>query len=234
MQTGAAESVLRDLAAETESQLFGQSLDEEVVTSPARAANDAAMDPDSLMVEFCSTLTQLEKLLAACETKTDDHKTGDNQGAVRRLTPQSHFDGPHQMSGTWSSVPIESVPYYPWFDSLHDRACYCLSRRDTESAEAKPPDLELQAVARKTERAAMLLTKVWLSMDPLNPVHQLPGARVQSIIEAPHNKQQAAVQGGIQGAWFGLVAAVVTALVAAWLSAHWAKIVANPKSPARF
>jgi hypothetical protein len=30
------------------------------------------------------------------------------------------------------------------------------------------------------------------------------------------------------------VAAVVTALVAAWLSAHWAKIVANPKSPARF
>jgi hypothetical protein len=231
MQTGAAESVLRDLAAETESQLFGQSLDEEVVTSPARAANDAAMNPDSLMVELCSTLTQLEELLAACETKTGDNKTGDNQGAVRQMTRASHFDRPHQMSGTLSSVPIESVPYYPWFDSLHDRACYCLSQRDTESAEAKPNDLELQAVARKTERAAMLLSKVWLSMDPLNPVHQLPGARIQSIIEVPQNKQHAVMQGGILGAWFGLVAAVVTALVAAWLSAHWREILANPKLP---
>jgi hypothetical protein len=77
----------------------------------------------------------------------------------------------------------------------------------------------------------MLLSKVWLSMDPLNPVHQLPGARIQSIIEVPQNKQHAVVQGGILGAWFGLVAAVVTALVAAWLSAHWREILANPKLP---
>jgi len=68
-------------------------------------------------------------------------------------------------------------------------------------------------------------------MDPLNPVHQLPGARIQSIIEVPQNNVHALVQSGLLGAWFGLMAAVVAALIAAWLSAHWSEILAYPTLP---
>jgi len=108
IQSGVAESVLRELAVETESQLFERPQDAEAVTSRAREANDTAMDPDSLMVEFHTTLTQLEELLAACENEADDKR-----GDIDRMSSGSRFDRPRQVTGTCPASPLRACPILP-------------------------------------------------------------------------------------------------------------------------
>ena len=67
------------------------------------------------------------------------------------------------------------------------------------------------------------MTQVWFSLDPLNPVGQIPEARMQSV-SGGSNRQRPMVQVVGIGLWFGLFGIFRVASVSLWFSAHAPKI----------
>ena len=195
------EGLLRDLVGEAERQLGVSRFSANDVVENASGKASSFGGSSDLMLELRQKLTKIERALAA-------------NGAVQRSEGLDEVTPAVHVSGTWSPVPIQSVPYFPWFERLQARVCEELS----VSVNAKNSDqlvIERQEMAEDLEQASILMTQVWFSLDPLNPVNELPHGNIQSVYSSP-NYGESILRTAALGCWFGVVAAAAIAAVAMW------------------
>ena len=211
-QNDEIEHLLRSLVIETETQLGVTESFGGVRETSGAGEEVVNISSSNLMLSLRRTLEKLDRLLGERrETEWPAHEH-----------PVNSF--PH-ISGTLSPVPIESVPYYPWFQRLQVAACEALSSAVSGSDQPQLPEEQLRQIAGHLEHAASLMTQVWFSLDPLNPVGQIPEARVQSV-SGGSNRQRSMVQVVGIGLWSGLFGILLLASVTLWFSAHAPKIAA--------
>ncbi len=207
---------LQDLVNEVELQLGAKRFASNEVGERVSEKPRSFAGSSDLMFELRQKLPKIERTLAPYE--------GTQHGADSvQLNPHAH------VSGTWSPVPIESVPYFPWFQSLQARVCEELS----VASHAKNGDqlmIERQKMAEDLEQASILMTQVWFSLDPLNPVNELPQANVQSVYSGP-NHGESIVRIAALGCWFGGVAAAAIAVLVMWGAENASKIIALSSAP---
>ena len=203
------EGLLRDLVHEVEHQLGVNRFDTSDVDGSIAGKPKSFAGSSALMLELRQKLMKIERALDANDVVQHDLGLAGEKTAVH-------------VSGTWSPVPIQSVPYFPWFDRLQARVCEELS----VSATTKNGDQlinERKEMAEDLEQASILITQVWFSLDPLNPVNELPHARIQSIYSG-RNHRESIVRTAVLGCWFGAVATAVVAAVGMWYSTNASKI----------
>ena len=162
------------------------------------------------MLSLRRTLQKLDRLLA---------EPGETEWSAYEHSVNSF----PRISGTMSPVPIESVPYYPWFQRLQVAACEVLSSSASGKNKLQFRQEQLSQIAEQLEHAASLMTRVWFSLDPLNPVGQIPEARVQSVSRGSNQQRSIVTVIGF-GFWFGMFGILLVASVSMWISVHAAKI----------
>ena len=216
----AVEDVLRNLVRETEEQLGvtrGMPLWSNALNSETAPP---ASNPAGLMVQLRLKLTRLEELLA--ENSSQDVEKSAIVPPARTQFP------PLSFSGTWSPVPVQSVPYLPWFERLQGQVCEQLSGAASGKLSGQLTGEEQQEMALNLEQAAMLVSQVWFSMDPLNPVQQLPQGQIQSVTHAPNTDVSMLLAAG-RGCWYACAFVLVGAMLGEWLAAKRRMIVRDPK-----
>lgn len=206
------EGLLRDLVGEAERQLGVSQFGVKDADESGLGQTNSSIGSSALMLELRQKLTKIEQALAAIDVVQQGE-------GFAEVNPAVH------VSGTWSPVPIQSVPYFPWFERLQARVCEELS----VSANAKSGDqlvTERQEMAEDLEQASILMTQVWFSLDPLNPVNELPRGNIQSVYSSP-NYGESILRTAALGCWFGVVAAAAIAAVAMWSLEVVPKIIAR-------
>jgi hypothetical protein len=188
--------------------------------------NSSIPAPESLLTQFRGLLIEIERGLSAQENSNG----GLPVTALSGRPPEQGrtFESPILVTTTSSQVPIETVPYYPWFESLHYRLSATLSD-SARSAKDEPQQLnhDLKAMAEKLEDAAVLLSRVRVSMNPNKPVQELPMAKTESLVEYPEQSITHFNQNIKLGLFFGLTVAVSVVFIAEWISGHWGQIVGS-------
>ena len=221
-QSDAVENVLRNLVRETEEQLGVAGVIPQASDTMHAEANVAPLNSAGLTVQLRLTLTRLAKLVAEC-------RAAEIQKSEIVPSATSTFRHPQNVSGTWSPVPIQSVPYYPWFERLHDDVCQQLSDSASMSGAGHLTGQQQLDLAMNLEQASFLVSQVWFSMDPLNPVQKLPQGQIQSVIRAPNPDVSMLLAAG-RGCWYAVAFLVIAAMAGEWLGLHWRTVLQSSKA----
>lgn len=209
----ALEDDLRKLVGDVQSELgVSSGVDGEADSRVLSALGTAG--PTELMSQLKHRLLTLEQLLQQAGSETD--------GAVTSVVRTGLESGHLQISGTATSVPVQSVPYYPWYESMQQRVCQRLAAsRDSTNASSLSEE-QRDSLSGNLEQASLLLTQVWFGMDPLNSANQLPSAQIQRAQQG--SSGHSLINTVALSCWFGLAAILVLAIAGEWLMRHSVQI----------
>jgi len=121
-QPDTAEALLRELARESSIQLHAVGQVGDSVMSSASQCDEMAVDPMSLMLNLRHALSRVEAIVSKCRKNQEAEVIASD----KKHETDTYFQA-RGVSGTWSTVPIESVPYFPWFERLHEYLSKCLA-----------------------------------------------------------------------------------------------------------
>ena len=213
------EGDLRKLVGDAQSELGVPSgVDGETNSRVLSALGSAG--PTALMSQLKHRLLTLEQLLQQASSEIE--------GAVTSVVRTGLESGHLQISGTATSVPVQSVPYYPWYESVQQRVCQRLAASGDSSKVTSLSEEQRNSLSGNLEQASLLLTQVWFGMDPLNPANQLPSAQIQRAQQGLSG--HSLIKTVAISCWFGLAAILVLAIVGEWLMRNSRQIF-NGKKP---
>ncbi len=213
------EDDLRKLVSDAQSELGVPSgVDGEADSRVLSALGSSG--PTELMSQLKHRLLILEQLLQQAGSETDGAVTS----VVRTGLESRHL----QISGTATSVPVQSVPYYPWYESVQQRVCQRLAASGDSSKVNGLSEEQRDSLSGNLEQASLLLTQVWFGMDPLNPANQLPSAQIQRAQQGPSG--HSLINTVALSCWFGLAAILVLAIAGEWLMRNSVQIFYGKRS----
>ena len=187
----------------------------------AAAAQLRSGNPNQLE-QLYQTLAELQSLLATLPKATSPSTQQVPDDIVTRLNQQFTSEaGPR--------LPLENVPLFPWYRSLH----IDVSRILAAAAETGTPALESDVINRLNalqQRSTEQLLQCWWSFDLLVSAGPLPGFQIESVSERRLDSVQRQLQSVVLGFWLAAVAATLLAVPLRWLRVHWAAIV-RPEVP---
>lgn len=214
-----AEDDLRKLVSDAQSELrILSGVDDEADSRVLSALGSAG--PTELMSQLKYRLLTLEQLLQQASTETE--------GAVASVVRTGLESGHLQISGTATSVPVQSVPYYPWYESVQQRVCQRLAASGDSKIAKRLSEEQRNSLSENLEQASLLLTQVWFGMDPLNPANQLPSAQIQRAQQG--SSGHSLINTVALSCWFGLAVILALAIAGEWLMRNSVQIFYGKRS----
>jgi hypothetical protein len=197
-----AEMILVDLIRDVDRQLGSH----ETSAIEKNQSLFPIIDSAGMMTQLRVSLTSLEESLARYGVAHDE--------TVINAVDTSPFSQKF-FSGTFSPVPIQSVPYFPWFERLHNEVCTQLSLSASAGERQRLTLVQQQELAENLENACTLVSQIWFSMDPMNPVQKLPQGQILSVHVIGTQKQSMLSSAGT-GFFYTALALLAFAMFAEW------------------
>lgn len=174
----------------------------------------AVDDLDGPLVKLRQALVDMECLLAAYCGEMATVR----EGAIE--DPITSADQ-YVTDGAGPRIPLNSLPLYPWYRSVHTRVAGVLASREFPRTEV---DLERRLTDLLLEATERLL-ECWYSFDLLVAAHDLPTWHVDLIAEIPITGTQRKIQAALLGIWVAGLSSVLFAIPLRWLWMRWDDIV---------
>lgn len=205
-----AELLLVDLVRDVERQLG----------SHETSAPDKNLSPFPI-VDSAAMMTQLRVSLTSLEESLTRYGVAHDETVINAVGT-SQFSQKF-FSGTLSPVPIQCVPYFPWFERLHNEVCAQLSSSASAGEDQRLTLVQQQELAENLENACTLVSQIWFSMDPMNPVQKLPQGQILSVHVIGTQKQSMLSSAG-KGFFYTVLALLAFAMFAEWCWRNWPQI----------